>query len=148
MPARARSLKATVTASGAKIGRPRTEVPTNAAQRVRELAADGFSLVGIAAKLGTNRYTLSQWFDADPALKEALDVGRAHEEHALHSMLFRLAIEKNDKLAAFAILNSRHGWRQDDRGEQASRLQITFALPGALKPEQFTIENAPSAKTE
>ena len=126
--------------TGRKVGRPRAVVPADAAERFRELAADGWSLIGIAERLGTNRATLSQWLDNDPALKEAFEFGRAHEEHALHSMLFRLAVEKDDKLAALAILNSRFGWRQDDKGEGVNRVQITFALPGAMKPEQFVVE--------
>ena len=141
MPVKGRRLKDTRDATtGRKVGRPRCAVPADAAERIRELAADGWSLIGIAERLGTNRSTLSSWLDNDDALREAFEFGRAHEEHALHSMLFRLAVEKDDKLAALAILNSRFGWRQDDKGEGASRVQITVALPGAMKPAEYLIE--------
>ena len=36
------------------------------------------------------------------------------------------------------------GGREGDQGDTANRVQITFSLPGALKPEQFTINNEPS----
>jgi|GEM_PF-1048158 len=140
MPAKGRSLKSSVFASGAKIGRPRTEVPANAAQLVHDLAATGYSLVGIASKLGTNRATLSQWFDADAELKEAFDAGRERERHTLHNVLFSLATEKANPIAAMFLLKARHGYREGDQGETANRVSINFTLPGAMRPEQFVIE--------
>jgi len=100
----------------------------------------GYSLVGIASKLGTNRATLSQWFDADAELKEAFDAGRERERHTLHNVLFSLATEKANPIAAMFLLKARHGYREGDQGETANRVSINFTLPGAMRPEQFVIE--------
>ena len=128
MPVKGRRLTNTLTASGRKVGRPRATVPADAASRIRDLAADGFSLQGIAERLGTRRATLAQWFDADPALKEAFDIGREHERHVLHNVLFRLATEKNNPIAAMFLLKARHGYREGDQSEQGNHVSITFTL--------------------
>ena len=125
---------------GGKPGRPRAVVPADAAQRIEALAGAGYSLIGIASKLGTTRGTLSQWLDNDPALKEAFEAGREHERHTLHNVLFTLATEKANPIAAMFLLKARHGYREGDQGEQANRVSINFTLPGAMRPEQFTIE--------
>lgn len=148
MPVKGRSLKDTRGSLGGKVGRPRAECPADAAQRIRELAADGWSLVGIAEKLGTNRHTLADWFDNDPALQEAMDRGREQERQILHNVLFRLAVEQNDKTAAIMILNARHGWRGDPAEAQGNRVSINFTLPGAMRPEQFVIEQNDESNPE
>lgn len=148
MPVKGRRLKDTLGAAGRKLGRPRADVPADAAERIRELAADGFSLVGIAAKLGTNRNTLAQWFDADAALKDAFDAGREQERHTLHNVLYTLATEKANPIAAMFLLKARHGYREGDQGDSGNRVSINFTLPGAMKPEQFVVEqtNEPTIK--
>ena len=131
-----------------KAGRPRALVPTDAAERIEALAADGFSLDGVARKLDTNRSTLAQWFDADPALKDAFDAGREHERHTLHNVLYRLAVEKDDKIAAMFLLKARHSYVEGDRFESGNRVSINFTLPGAMKPEQFVVEQTNDRSTE
>lgn len=148
MPVKGRHLVDTRGSLGGKIGRPRAEVPADATQRIRELAADGWSLVGIAEKLGTNRNTLAQWFDNDPALQEALEAGREQERHTLHNLLYRLATEQGDKIAALFLLKARHGYREGDQGETGNRVSVTFSLPGALKPEQFIVEQSNGSNPE
>ncbi len=140
MPVKGRRLVDSRTEGGAKIGRPRALVPVDAAERIEALAADGFSLDGVARKLGTNRDTLTQWFDDDQTLRDAFDAGREHERHTLHNVLYRLAVEGNDKIAAMFLLKARHSYIEGDRHETGNRVSINFTLPGALKPEQFVIE--------
>lgn len=57
------------------------------------------------------------------------------------------AAQKGIVIAAMFLLKARHGYREGDQGETANRVSITFALPGAMKPEQFTVENDPSPAT-
>jgi hypothetical protein len=75
-------------------------------------------------------------------------VGRKLERHTLHNALYRLATEQGDKIAAMFLLKARHGYREGDQGDQANRVSINFTLPGAMKPEAFTVENEPSPRTE
>ena len=124
-------------------GRPRTEVPPDAADQVYHLAADGFSLVGIASRLGTNNKTLAMWFAEDAGLKEAFDQGREQERYQLHNLLYRQATEQGNIVAAMFLLKSRHGYREGEQPDTANRVSVTFNLPGALKPDQYVVENEP-----
>lgn len=118
-------------------GRKKKPPPPNIADHVRDLAADGFSIVGIAQRLGTSKDTFSRWLDERPELREAFDQGRETERHALHNLLYRQAVEKGNATAAMFLLKARHGYREGDQSEQGNRVQITFALPGALSMQDF-----------
>ena len=111
--------------------------PASAADTVRDLAADGWSIVGIAHRLGIDPKTFNLWLEREPALQDAIDLGREQERRALCNMLFRKAIEKEDTTAAAILLNGRHGFRRDDQADQGNRVNIAIALPGPLSIEQF-----------
>lgn len=125
------------------VGRPRREPPPDAAMRVEKLAAEGWSMKGIAKTLGTDHETLRRMMDDDPALKQAFESGRERERQALHNALY-VAAMNGQIAAAMFLLKARHGYREGDQSDIANRVQITFALPGAMKPEQFTVENESS----
>lgn len=131
----------TVTKAGKTMGRPRLNPPADAATRIEELAAEGHGVVGVARQLGVSPDTLRRWFDDDSALKEAFEFGREAERFYLHSLLRKQA-EKGNVIAGLFLLKARHGYIEGDQGEQANRVQITFNLPGALKPEQFVVEQS------
>lgn len=120
-----------------RVGRKPTMPPAGTADLVRDLAADGWSVVGIAHRLGINRRTFNAWLEREPALQDAIELGREHERRALHNMLYRRAMEKGDVTAAMCLLNSRHGYRTD-QGDQSGRVNVTIALPGAMTLQQFT----------
>lgn len=121
-----------------KAGRKPTMPPAGAADRVRALAADGFSIVGVAAGMGIDAKTLNLWMEREPALQEAFDQGREQERRALHNKLYRLAMEKDNAPAAMFLLKARHGYREGDQSDQAGRVNVTIALPGAMTLQQFT----------
>jgi hypothetical protein len=78
-------------------------------------------------------------------LQRAFDEGREKERHALHNMLYRQAMEKGNATAAMFLLKARHGYREGDQNEAGNRVQILFALPGAMTMEEFTtIGNGPA----
>lgn len=147
---------------GAKKGRPRPlgsgrkqkQPPPSAAVTIRAMAADGFSIVGIAAKLKTSKDTFGRWLDEDEALREAFDQGREKERHALHNMLYRQAMEKGNSTAAMFLLKARHGYREGDQGDTGNKVSIVFQLPGAMQMQEFknlekvVIENEPSNSTK
>lgn len=121
-------------------------IPVNTADRVCALAADGFSMIGVAASLGVGKDQLAAWFERDPALKEAFDRGRENERRALHNKLYRLAMEKDNASAAMFLLKARHGYREGDQSDQAGGVSINIALPGAMTLQQFT--NMTKGKTD
>lgn len=120
-----------------KPGRKAINPPDNAAERLCDLAADGFTVVGIAKRMGVSRDTLSRWFEDHPELQEAFDQGRETERYSLHNMLYRQAMEKGNATAAMFLLKARHGYREGDQSEHAGRINVTIALPGALTLQQF-----------
>lgn len=130
-----------------KAGRKRKAAPESvpSAKFIENLAADGRTVVGVAAALGTSKDRLRRWLDEDPALLDAFERGRERERYNLHNKLYRAAMRGNI-VAAMFLLKARHGYREGDQSGEANRVSITFALPGALTPEQFTIEHAPKAE--
>jgi hypothetical protein len=120
-----------------KAGRKPVNAPAEAAQRIRALASDGFSIVGVAAAMGVGKDQLGAWMERDPTLKEAFDEGRETERQTLHNQLFRLAMEKGNAPAAMFLLKARHGYREGDQSDQAGRVNVTIALPGAMTLQQF-----------
>ncbi len=121
-----------------RAGRKPTSPPSDAADRVRALASDGFSVIGIAHGLGVGKDAFSRWLDEYPDLKEAFDRGREEERHALHNLLYRQAMEKGNATAAMFLLKARHGYREGDQSDQANRANVTIVLPGAMSLQQFT----------
>lgn len=118
-------------------GRKQKQPPPGAAVVIRAMAADGFSVIGIARKLGTCKGTLARWLDESEELREAFDQGREKERHALHNMLYKQAMEKGNSTAAMFLLKSRHGYREGDQNDTGNKVSIVFQLPGALPMQEF-----------
>ena len=120
-----------------KIGRPPKLPPAGAAERIRALSAEGHSTVGIAQQLGVGRKTLDKWRAEFPDLDEAYRDGVERERHELHSGLVAKA-KAGNIVAAMFLLKARHGYREGDQSDQAGRVSVTIALPGAMTLQQFT----------
>lgn len=112
--------------------------PADAAQLIRDLAADGWTIVGVANRLGVVKETFRRWLDEDPELQDAFDAGREAERYALHNMLYRQAMESGNATAAMFLLKARHGYKEGDQSDQVGRVNVTIALPGAMTLQQFT----------
>ena len=121
-----------------KAGAKPTAPPAGAIDRIRDLAADGFSVIGTAQRMGVGKDTFNRWLTDYPDLKDAFDQGRETERYALHNMLYRQAMEKGNATAAMFLLKARHGYREGDQSTQDSRVNVTIALPGAMTLQQFT----------
>jgi hypothetical protein len=107
---------------------PRNRPPANAAARIEELAATGWSVVGIARVLGTTQPVLSRWLSESAALAEAFARGRERERYALHNKVFRAAMDGN-VVAAFFLLKCRHGYREGAEVEHVHDVRLSFTLP-------------------
>ena len=133
--------------------RPRKEPPPDAAERIRALAADGWSVLGIARYFEIGPDLLrGRWFDEYPELRDALEQGREQERHALHNRLYRMAMEGEGREAAIAamfLLKARHGYREGESQDQSNRVALTFNMPAALPLEKFvTVDNESGTATE
>src|SRR5882757_3293867 len=89
---------------------------------ITTLASTGFSKVGIARHFNISLRTFNRWLEEDDELAEAFKVGRDQERQSLHNVLYRLAVEGQDKIAAMFLLKSRHGYREGDQSEQSNRV--------------------------
>lgn len=126
---------------------PRKDPPPDAVERIRALAAEGWSIRGIASAFGIGYDLLAgRWFEEYPELREAMEAGREEERHALHNRLFRMAMEGEGRdavIAAMFLLKARHGYREGD-AQTDGRVAVTFNMPAALPLDKFvTIENDP-----
>ena len=134
-----------------RTGAPRKEPPKDALAIIKTAAATGASKRGVAMALGAHVETLNKWLDESPELKEAFEQGRETERATLHNVVYETAMARNGKeslLAAFFLLNSRHGYK-DERPTEANRVSVTFNIPAALPMDQFTvIENEPNPRTQ
>lgn len=128
-------------------GRKPLAPPANAASQIMALASDGFSVIGVAHGLGVGKDTLARWLDEDPALQEAFDQGREQERRSLHNQLYRLAMEEKHASAAMFLLKARHGYREGDQSDQANRVSVNIALPGAMTLQQFTAATTTTKET-
>lgn len=115
--------------------------PQGAATVIGDLARDGWSKAGIARKLGASTELLTAWMESDPKLQAAFDDGREREHHELFNALYRQAIDAKNTTAAIFLLKARHGYKEGAQDDPGNRINITFALPGALPMEKFVGPN-------
>jgi hypothetical protein len=115
--------------------------------RIITLASTGFSKHGMARYFQVSIRTFNRWLEESDLLEQAFAVGRDQERQSLHNVLYKLAVEEKDKIAAMFLLKARHGYREGDQAEQSNKVSITFNLPGAMTPDQYkTIEAVATAK--
>ena len=127
-----------------KTGRPIKMPPRNAAERIIDLSAQGYTKKGIAYRLRTSPDTLNRWLSERPDLQTALDEGREREHKELFTALYEKA-KNGETVAALFLLKCRHGYKEGDQSDQANRVSINFNLPGAMKLEDFmTIQHEPN----
>ncbi len=113
-------------------GRPRLESPPDTAQRVRELAVEGHNKLSVANMLGVSMTVFRRWLDEHKDIAEQYELGRGHQEYSLSAMLYRKAMNGSE-ISAMFLLKARFGWREGEQQDAgASRVNITFQLPGAL----------------
>lgn len=104
------------------------------------MAADGWSVVGIAEKMGVTQKTFDRWRNEYDDIREAFNRGRERERRSLHNRLYRTAIEGEGReavLAAMFILKTRHGYREGDPVDSGGTRVNIFNLPGPMTREEF-----------
>ena len=109
------------------MGAPRKHPPKGAAETIKQLAASGHSLLGIASKLSVSIRLFKRWLEEDESLQDAFDLGRETERQALHAMVVQSAKDgKPANVNAFFILKARHGYVEaDQRSSQQVNLEVT-----------------------
>jgi len=111
--------------------------PRDAAEKIRELAAAGWSKIGIGRQLGASNKLLNVWMDTHPELQDAFDEGRDREHNALYDVLFNAATKKGDTTAAMFLLKCRHGYREGTLPENFGPSLVIFGMPGSAPAEKW-----------
>ena len=94
---------------------PRKHPPANAIPEIERLAAQGYSIVGIAHHLGVASSTFKRWCEEDEKIQNAFEVGRETERQALHALIIQSAVANKPANAnAMFLLKCRHGYREFD----------------------------------
>jgi hypothetical protein len=108
------------------MGRPRINPPSKAAERIKQLASEGYEPLSIADSFGCHIDVLNDWFDTIPSLKYAFEVGKELERVALHKIVVNSA--KNGVTAASRnaqyILTSCFGYKVDDKSSNQVNVAI------------------------
>lgn len=119
------------------MGRPRKFLSREHYPLISELAGRGVSEGLIAKALGMSQDTFSRIKRDDNNAVEALTEGRAIEHDALFGTLYEAA-KAGNIVAAIFLLKCRHGYREQVDLTPQNTVQITFQIPGALAPDQYT----------
>ena len=93
----------------------RINPPKNAIEETQRLAADGYSIIGIAKHLGVSRDAFKRWCDEDDALQEAFEVGMETERQAN---------------GALSCISRRHGYREFESPN--TKVDVTVNAPQPL----------------
>lgn len=125
--------------------RPLKNPPAGAVAIILETAATGATKKGVAQALGTSFETFDRWLTENADLREAFEKGREKERATLHNVLYTTATTGSGKeklIAAMFLLKARHGYREGEQEQQGNRVNVTFNIPGAMKPTEFVQEVA------
>ena len=117
--------------------RKKVTVTPEGVARVRELAAGGHPLYGIAATLGTTRAALQGARKRQPELQAALDGGHAALEAELVHCLLEAA-RKGQYACAMFLLKTRCGYRETgpvDGGPEG--VVVNISIPDPMSKAEF-----------
>lgn len=93
--------------------KPHAWITEKGVEVARQMRAEGLSQVTIAHRFKIPKSTFYDCINRQADLKEAMEVGRAHEEDRLVMSLYRAAYSGFAPAAMF-LLKTRHGYREND----------------------------------
>ena len=109
---------------------PRKNPPENAIAETERLAAQGYSIIGIARALGVSRETFKRWCEEDEALQEAFEGGRDSHRQYLVSLIVEAAkANKGANANAMFLLKTMHGFREFDSPHTKVDVNVAVAQP-------------------
>ena len=119
------------------MARPFEKLPPGSRDALLAMAGNGLkestAATALGVPLGEFRRVISKNPEAKALWQEALSV----ERDALIHALFNRAIEGDTRAAQF-LLSARHGMSEKQIESQGDRVNITFQLPAAMSPDQYT----------
>lgn len=120
---------------------PRKHPPASAIPEIKRLAAQGYSIVGIAHHFGVASSTFKRWCKEDEKIQEAFEVGRETERQALHALIVQSAVANKPANAnAMFLLKCRHGYREFDSPSTKLDVAVNTVQPVLVVKDHGTDE--------
>lgn len=133
------------------MARPFERLPPGSRDALLSMAGNGLRESTAATALGVPLHEFRRVISKNPEAKALWQEALSVERDALINALFNRAIEGDTKAAQF-LLSARHGMSEKQPESLSERVNITFQLPAALSPDQYTKlvqgTSAPQSLTE
>lgn len=130
------------------MARPFEKLPPGSRDALLSMARNGLRESTAATALGMPLSEFKRVITKNPEAKALWQEALSVERDALLNALFNKAMEGDSKSAQF-LLAARHGMSEKQTESTAERVNITFQLPAALSPDQYTklVQNEPAKLT-
>jgi hypothetical protein len=119
------------------MARPFEKLPPGSRDALLAMAGNGLKESTAAKALGVPLNEFRRVISKNPEAKALWQEALSVERDALINALFNRAIEGDTKAAQF-LLSARHGMSEKHTESLGDRVNITFQLPAALSPDQYT----------
>lgn len=119
------------------MARPFEKLPPGSRDALLAMAGNGLKESTAALALGVPLNEFRRVISKNPEAKALWQEALSVERDALINALFNRAIEGDTKAAQF-LLSARHGMSEKQTESLGDRVNITFQLPAALSPDQYT----------
>lgn len=133
------------------MARPFEKLPPGSRDALLSMARNGLRESTAATALGMPLNEFRRVIAKNPEAKALWQEALSVERDALLNALFNKAMEGDSKSAQF-LLAARHGMSEKQTETVGERVNITFQLPAALSPDQYTklvkSNDEPAALTE
>lgn len=119
------------------MARPFEKLPPGSRDALLAMAKNGLKESTAATALGVPLNEFRRVIAKNPEAKALWAEAMSVERDVLISALFNKAMEGDSKSAQF-LLAARHGMSEKQTETPGERINITFQLPAALSPDQYT----------
>lgn len=119
------------------MARPYEKLPPGSRDALLSMARDGLRESTAATALGIPLNEFRRVIKKNPDAKALWEEALSVERDALLNSLFNRAIEGDSKAAQY-LLAARHGMSEKAPEPANERVHITFQLPAALSPDQYS----------
>lgn len=119
------------------MARPFERLPPGSRDALLAMAGNGLRESTAATALGVPLHEFRRVITKNPEAKALWQEALSVERDALINALFNRAIEGDTKAAQF-LLSARHGMSEKQTESLGDRVNITFQLPAAMSPDQYT----------
>jgi Bacteriophage Sf6, terminase small subunit-like len=119
----------------ARLRAPQTRYKPEFCQDAMEIMAQGFSLGGMAGKLGIARSTVNRWFEAHPEFSEACARARSAQQYYWEKrFIFAVETGANPQGPIFALVNcGREDWKNRQEIEHTGEIKLSAIIETAMQ---------------